>query len=102
MYICIDLYVHTYGYWILMEIAADTLVFFDTSRPRHIDRHCALEFVWCPVNNKPPLVQIMAWHQTGDMPLSASTVAQFTDTYMGYMSLGLRELKYWIAPDMSC
>ena len=28
-----------------------------------------------PINNKPTLVQIMAWHQAGDEPLSESLMA---------------------------
>ena len=35
-----------------------------------------------PINNIPALVQIMAWRQTGDKPLSEPMMAQFNDTYM--------------------
>ena len=35
-----------------------------------------------PIDNKPSLVQIMAWHQTGAKPLSQPLMAQFTDAYM--------------------
>ena len=35
-----------------------------------------------PNNNKPILVQIMAWRQTGDKPLSGPMMAQFNDAYM--------------------
>ena len=35
-----------------------------------------------PVDNRPALVQVMAWRQTGDKPLSESTVIKFTDAYM--------------------
>ena len=34
----------------------------------------------------------MAWHQTGDKPLSEPIVAQFTDAYMIYALLGLNKL----------
>ena len=35
-----------------------------------------------PVGNKPALVQVMAWCQTGDKPLPEPMFIQFTDTYM--------------------
>ena len=35
-----------------------------------------------PINNIPALVQIMAWCQSGDKPLSEPMLAQFTDAYM--------------------
>ena len=35
-----------------------------------------------PINNIPALVQIMAWHQTGDKPLLEPMFACFTDAYM--------------------
>ena len=35
-----------------------------------------------PINNIPALVQIMAWRQTGDKPLSEPMMTQFNDTYM--------------------
>ena len=35
-----------------------------------------------PINNIPALVQIMAWHRTGDKPLSEPMMAQFNDAYM--------------------
>ena len=34
------------------------------------------------IDNKPALVQIMAWRRTGDEPLSEPMLAQFTDAYM--------------------
>ena len=34
----------------------------------------------CPIDNKPALVQIMAWHGTDDKPLSESMLAWFTNT----------------------
>ena len=33
-------------------------------------------------DNKSPLIQIEAWHQTGDKPLSQPMMAYITDTYM--------------------
>ena len=35
-----------------------------------------------PVDNELDLVQIMAWHRTGDKPLSEPMLTCFTDTYM--------------------
>ena len=35
-----------------------------------------------PIDNKPASVQVMAWHRTGDKPLSEPMMAQFTDAYM--------------------
>ena len=35
-----------------------------------------------PIDNKPALVQIMAWHQTGDKPLPELMMTQFIDAYM--------------------
>ena len=34
------------------------------------------------IDNKPALVEIMAWRLTGDKPLSEPMMAYFTDTYM--------------------
>ena len=35
-----------------------------------------------PNTNKSALVQVMAWHRTGDKPLSEPMLPQFTDAYM--------------------
>ena len=35
-----------------------------------------------PIDNKPALVQIMAWRRTGDKPLPEPMMTQFTDAYM--------------------
>ena len=35
-----------------------------------------------PVDNKPALVQVMAWHWTGDKPLPELMLTQFTDVYL--------------------
>ena len=43
----------------------------------------SLKFVpWGPINNKSALVQLMAWHQTGDKPLFEPMLTQFTDTML--------------------
>ena len=35
-----------------------------------------------PIDNKPALVEVMAWRRTGDKPLHEPMLAQFTDAYM--------------------
>ena len=35
-----------------------------------------------PIDNKPALVQVMTWHQTGDKSLPEPVMVQFTDAYM--------------------
>ena len=35
-----------------------------------------------PIDNKPALVQVMAWRRTGDKPLPGPMVTQFIDAYM--------------------
>ena len=35
-----------------------------------------------PIDNKPVLIQVMAWHRIGDKPLPESMLTQFSDTYM--------------------
>ena len=37
-----------------------------------------------PIDNKPALVQVMAWCQTGSKPLPELMLTQATDTYMRY------------------
>ena len=37
-----------------------------------------------PINNKPALVQVMAWQQTGYKPLPGPMMTQFIDAYMQY------------------
>ena len=34
------------------------------------------------IDNKPALVQVMAWHRTGDKPLPEPMLSPFTDAYM--------------------
>ena len=51
----------------------------------------SLKFVpMSPIDNKPALVQIMAWHRTGDKPLPEPMMALFIDAYA---ALGGDELK---------
>ena len=35
-----------------------------------------------PINNSTALVQVMAWRQTGDKPLSEPMLTQFTEAYI--------------------
>ena len=35
-----------------------------------------------PIENKPALIQVMAWHQTGNKPQPETMFNQFTDAYM--------------------
>ena len=43
----------------------------------------SLKFVLrSPFDNKPTLVQVMAWCRTGDKPLPELMLTQFTDAYM--------------------
>ena len=43
----------------------------------------SLKFVLrCPVDNMPELVQVMAWHRSGDKPLPDTKLTQFTDAFM--------------------
>ena len=54
--------------------------------------HISLKFVpRSPIGNKPALVQVMAWHQTGDKPLPEPMMIQYTDVYA---SLGGDELTH--------
>ena len=35
-----------------------------------------------PIDNKPALVQVMAWRRTGDKPLPGPMMTQFIDAYV--------------------
>ena len=35
-----------------------------------------------PIDNKPALVQVMVWRQTGDKPLPEPMMTQFIDAYI--------------------
>ena len=37
---------------------------------------------WRPIDNKAALVQVMAWHRTGDKPLSEPMLTRLTDAHM--------------------
>ena len=43
----------------------------------------SLKYVpWSPIDNKPALVQVMAWRKAGDKPLHEPMRTKFTDSYM--------------------
>ena len=47
--------------------------------------HIPLKYVpISPIENKPALVQAMAWRRRGDKPLPEPMLTQFTDAYMRY------------------
>ena len=58
-----------------------------------------------PIDNKSALVQVMAWHRTGDKPLSEPIQTQFADAYMrhqgliyfclGFSTLGIHQPIYY-------
>ena len=49
--------------------------------------HIPLKFIPDgPINNNPVLVQMMAWHQTGDKLLSEPMMVQFLDEYMCHLA----------------
>ena len=41
-----------------------------------------------PIDNKPAMIQVMAWRWIGDKPLPAPMMAQFTDAYMRRAGVG--------------
>ena len=41
-----------------------------------------------PIDNKPALVQVMAWRRTGDNSLPVPVMTQFTDSYMRHWEEG--------------
>ena len=52
-----------------------------------------MKFVhWLLINNKPALIPVMAWHQTGDKPLPKPMLAKLSDTVT---SLGRNKLTHW-------
>ena len=72
---------------------------FNSSPPEQNGRHCAddiFKHVFLnendpislkivprgPIDNKSALVRVMAWHRTGDKPLSEPMLIHFIDAYM--------------------
>ena len=49
----------------------------------YISIQISLKFVpRAPIDNKPALVEVMAWRRTGDKSLLEPMLTQFTDAYM--------------------
>ena len=64
-------------------LADDTLKCIFLNKNDRIPFRISLKFVpMSPVDNKPALVQVMAWRRTGDKPLPEPMITQFTDAYM--------------------
>ena len=47
-----------------------------------------------PTDNKPALVQVMAWRWTGDKPLSEPMLTQFTDAYILVIPYSIMDLDH--------
>ena len=57
------------------------LIFFNENDSIAIQ--ISLKFVpRSPIDNNPALVQVVAWHWTGDKPLPEPMMTQFTNAYM--------------------
>ena len=62
--------------------ADDTFKYISLNENDKIPIQISLEFILrSPINNKPALVQVMAWRRTGGKPLSEPMLTQFTDVY---------------------
>ena len=48
-----------------------------------------------PIDNKPMLVQVMAWRRIGARPLSESMLIPFTDAFAALGGMKLMETKPW-------
>ena len=74
-------------------ILADILKHIFFNENYRIPIQTSLKFVHVSrIDNKPALVQVMAWHWTGEKPLSLPMVTQLTVAYIRhYAALGGRE-----------
>ena len=68
----------------MAAILADTIFkWICLNKNGRIPIQISLKFVpRSPIDNKPALVQAMAWRRTGDKPLPEPVITQFTDAYM--------------------
>ena len=67
-------------------LADDIYKFIFLNENDSIPIQISLKFVArCSIDNKPALVQVMAWHWTGDKPLSEPMLFRFTDAYMRHL-----------------
>ena len=103
--VCLQLVDGQLHIWVVMHPSRDMVIvwWLNTLRQRQNGRHFpdnifTCIFVnenWCilikfslkyvrkgPIDNNPALVQIMAWRQSGDKPLSEPMMTQFNDAYM--------------------
>ena len=71
-------------------LANDILKYIFWNENDRISIQISLEFVpRSPIDNKAKVVQIMAWHRTGDKPLTEPMLTRFTDAckqHQGEMS----------------
>ena len=66
----------------MAAILADDKCIFLNENDR-IPIRFALKFIpRSPIDNKPALVKVMVWCQTGNKPLPEPMMTQFTDMYM--------------------
>ena len=64
-------------------VADDIFICIFLNENDRIPIQISLKFVSrSPIDNKPTLVQVMAWRRTGDKPLFEPMLAQFPDVYM--------------------
>ena len=64
-------------------LAEDILKFIFLNEDDRILNEILLKFIArSPIDNKPSLVQVMAWHWIGNKPIPEPMTTQFTDTYM--------------------
>ena len=60
-------------------------IFFKLNENDEIPIRISPKFVpTSAINNKPALVQVMAWCRTGDKPLPEPMLTKYTDAYMGH------------------
>ena len=72
-------------------LADDISKYIFSNEDYRIPIQISLEFVpRNPIDNKPSLLQVMAWRRTGDKPLPEPMLNHFTDAYI--CSLGEDEL----------
>ena len=46
-------------------------------------------FLYCPIDNNPALIYIMAWHRIGDKPLFELILIRFIDAYVRHWGVGV-------------
>ena len=111
---------HHYGHIIVVGMTS-ALMLFNTLRPRQDDRHYPDDiFIKCiflnknvwisitispkfvpkgPINNIPPLAQIMAWRRPGDKPLSepmmVSLLTQICVTRPQWVNISIEINRHW-------